>query len=112
MRLTVTIQKNDFPVIASRLASAADTLAEILATQIQAESILNTSRVDTGAMKSGWRIAPLGAGVWIVYNTQSYAIFHEAGTYKLPASPMLVPAVETVLGSLRGGGGQFWSLVL
>lgn len=110
--LTFEIVFNDFPDIADRLQPAADALAELTATRVQGEAIVNTVRVDTGAMKGGWRLAQIGAGVWIVYNTQFYAIFHEYGTRYLSASPMLEPAVEVVRGSLLSGGLQFWNLVL
>jgi HK97 gp10 family phage protein len=53
------------------------------------------SRVDTGAMKDGWqaRRAP-ASKTYEVFNPVRYTIFHEIGTYKMPAQPMLAPAVE------------------
>lgn len=106
--LSITVTKNDFGRIADRLGAAADNATRIAAHDIQAHSMANTTRVDTGAMKNGWMVDQLSPGVWIVWNTQFYAVFHELGTYKLAASPMLVPAVETVR---RSFGESFWAEV-
>lgn len=64
------------------------------ATQIQGTAERNTVRVDSSAMKNGWRVEQPGPLVRRIYNTQEYAIFHEWGTVKMSASPMLTPAVE------------------
>ena len=64
------------------------------ATEIQAAAIVNTKRVDTGAMKNGWRVESTEQFKRVIFNTQDYAIYHEMGTVHIPAMPMLVPAVE------------------
>jgi HK97 gp10 family phage protein len=74
------------------------------ATEIQASAAQNTVRVDTGAMKAGWRVNPPDAVVVGVpsaqasqpeiFNTQHYALYNELGTSRMSASPMLVPAME------------------
>ncbi len=64
------------------------------ATEIQARAIQNTVRVDTGAMKNGWRVTQEHPFQRTIFNTQSYAQFNEYGTVHMSATPMLTPAVE------------------
>jgi len=54
------------------------------------------SRVDTGTMRGGWESEPLGKFEGIVMNKVSYTIYHEYGTSKMPAQPMLRPSLEEV----------------
>jgi HK97 gp10 family phage protein len=52
------------------------------------------SRVDTGAMKSGWQTTIHGPFEAEVSNSVEHSIFNELGTESMPAQPMLTPAVE------------------
>lgn len=51
-------------------------------------------RVDTGQMMNGWTTTILGPFDGEVTNPVEYSIFHELGTERIPAHPMLAPAVE------------------
>lgn len=106
--ITVDVVYNDFERIAADLKPAAEAWAGDVAEQIRQTAQDNTVRIDTGDMEAGWEITALGDGVWLIYNTQFYAIFHEFGTIFIPASPMLVPAVE----AFRNNLPDFWSRVL
>ncbi len=82
------------------------------------------SRVDTGAMQSGWKIDSnagsagglSGAGnivkatdqaVWAIYNMtvnsygSTYTEYHEYGTDRFEAQPMLAPAVDYINANLE-----------
>lgn len=52
------------------------------------------SRVDTGNMRGGWQTKSLGPFDGMVVNLVSYAIYNEYGTSRMPAQPMLRPAIE------------------
>lgn len=64
------------------------------ATEIQAEATENTTRVDTGAMKNGWRVEQNAPYQRTIFNTQHYAIYWELGHRNFAPEPMLSPAVE------------------
>ncbi len=106
--IQVDVVFNDFHRIARDLQPAADAWAGEVAAQVRQGAEDNTVRVESGDMKDGWELVALGDGVWMVYNTQFYTIFHEFGTIFIPASPMLVPAVE----ALRNNLPSFWERVL
>lgn len=93
MSMRVDVVFNHFPHLAADLDSRVDRFARAVAFDVQARAIVNTTRVDTGAMKNGWRVQWIAEGVYMVYNEQFYAIYHEFGTYKMPAAPMLDPAL-------------------
>lgn len=55
------------------------------------------SRVLTGDMRSGWNRSRIGRGNqggWRIYNTVPYTVYHEFGTWKMSAQPMLGPAMD------------------
>jgi len=54
------------------------------------------SRVDTGAMKSGWQSEMTGDMTARISNDVEYTIYNEFGTYKMSAQPMLTPAMEMI----------------
>ena len=82
------------------LGARAERVLDSAAADVQAHATQNTRRVDTGAMKNGWRVARERPFERTIYNVQEYAIYHEMGTAHMSASPMLVPAVEVVRGNL------------
>lgn len=54
------------------------------------------SRVDTGQMRDGWKTRKAegeGGYAYEVYNEVPHVVFNEFGTTRLPAQPMLGPAV-------------------
>jgi HK97 gp10 family phage protein len=59
-------------------------------------AMANTTRVDTGTMRRGWHAQRVGRFAWRVGTNVFYAVFHEFGTTRLSAAPMLGPAVEAV----------------
>lgn len=74
------------------------------------------ARVDTGAMRDGIdaEVTTTGAGRrrMTLSGSVSYTLFHELGTSKLSAQPMLRPAIDQEAGRLSarikaalGGGG-------
>ena len=52
------------------------------------------SRVDTGNMRGGWQHRAQGSFEGAVFNLVSYTVHNEYGTSKMPAQPMLRPAIE------------------
>ncbi len=86
------------------LGARAERVLDLSAADVQANAVMNTRRVDTGAMKNGWRVAREQPMQRTIYNTQEYAIYHEMGTRRMSAAPMLVPAVERV----RPGLADAW----
>lgn len=52
------------------------------------------SRVDTGTMRGGWEVEQSSPFEGMVVNRVVYTIFHEYGTHKMAAQPMLRPSVE------------------
>ena len=52
-----------------------------------------TVRVDTGTMKNSWSARNVGYLEWVTGSFGcEYAIYHELGTSRFPASPMLYPS--------------------
>lgn len=82
------------------LRPRAEAILTSAAIDVQRRAILKTLRVDTGAMKAGWRWESSGTLRRVIYNTQEYALYHELGFHAhgtwVPAMPMLRPAVEEV----------------
>jgi hypothetical protein len=72
------------------------------ALEIEALATANTVRVETGTMRPGWVARRITDLLWRVSNPVFYAVFHEFGTSRLAASPMLGPAVEVVRAKRRG----------
>lgn len=54
------------------------------------------SRVDTGAMRSGWTFEMTGDLEGVNYNSVEYTPVHEYGSVTIPAQPMLHPAIDQV----------------
>jgi len=94
--INVQIVYNHFGKVAQELEQKAADVVAKSAIKIQAQARINTTRVDTGAMKGGYLIEDDGPGglAKIVYNTQEYHYFHELGTTRITPLPMLLPAAE------------------
>jgi hypothetical protein len=84
----------------AQLNARAEAILDRAAFNIQGCAIRNTVRVDTGAMRNGWRVEHSGAMERTIFNTQEYAIYNELGTRYMSATPMLYPAVEAERGYL------------
>lgn len=84
------------------LAKSTQGIASQAASELSAEVVRlakEKSRVDSGAMQAGWNRAKIGAGRkggYRIYNTVPYTVFNEFGTSKMPAQPMLGPALTEV----------------
>jgi len=61
------------------------------------------SRVDTGAMRSGWQATSISDLVWDVINPLEHAIYNEFGTRGMAAQPMARPAAVEVFPQLVAG---------
>jgi HK97 gp10 family phage protein len=105
---SVKLDTSKLDHLAAELKPRAERILTQSATAIQAMAIVNTVRVDTGAMKNGWRVAQETELQRTIYNTQNYAVFQELGTSKMSASPMLVPAVENYRQKLEAAWGALF----
>ena len=94
INISVKLDTAKLDRLASELGPRAENILQRGATEIQAAAIQNTVRVDTGAMKNGWRVEAPTQFTRVIFNTQNYAYFQEMGTSRMSASPMLTPAVE------------------
>lgn len=103
-----TIVYNHFPYLAGAMDRRAEKLARDAAEAVRDKAEQNTTRVQTGAMRGGWRVATLGFGLYAVYNTQWYAVFHEYGTTGIGAAPMLDPAIADVKSQFGMLAAGFW----
>lgn len=92
--ISITLDTHKLTLKQANVKARANDALDKSATAIVAAATQNTRRVDTGAMKNGWRWEESEPLQRIIWNRQEYAIFHELGTVHLSASPMLVPAVE------------------
>lgn len=88
------VVQNKIPGLVQKFPRESDLIAQKTAHDVQAGAIVRTVRVDTGAMKGGYRVEKIGPGVYKVYNSQHYQIYHELGTVFLSATPMLIPAAQ------------------
>lgn len=90
----VRVVYNDFPTLPRRVRRAVDRAAQRSADRIAAGAKRNTTRVETGAMRDGWKTELVGeTGARAVVNDVPHAIFHELGTVHISPAPMLGPAV-------------------
>lgn len=88
------VVQNKIPGLLAKFPRESDLIADKVAHDIEQGAMVRTTRVDTGAMKGGYKVEKLGPGRYKVYNTQGYQIFHELGTVFLTATPMLIPAAQ------------------
>ncbi len=92
--VTVRIVSNLIPKIAAELRPRASQVVRKTAQDIAAGAKNNTTRVDTGAMKSGFQVEQTGDLSAVVFNTQDYFVHQELGTEHISPSPMLIPAAH------------------
>ncbi len=90
----VRVESNKFDQIASSLKPKVDQIIRKTCADIIGAAIMRTLRVDTGAMKAGYRFERVEDLRYIVYNLMHYHIYHELGTVSIQAMPMLIPALE------------------
>ncbi len=88
MFFELRVVRNEFPRIAVELPILAERVASHAADEI-ARGAAARSRVDTGAMQAGWDVQGLR-----ISDPVYYTRFHEYGTVKMTAQPMLGPAME------------------
>lgn len=89
----VTFNIGPLEKLQASVKARAEVILWKVAGEIQAEAIKRTQRIDTGAMKSGWRVEKSAELQLTIYNTQEYAIYHELGTKRMSAMPMLSPGI-------------------
>lgn len=94
INISIKLDTSKLDGISAGLEQRAEGILQRGATEIQGAAIQNTTRIDTGAMKSGWRVLQQKRLQRTIFNVQEYAIYHEMGTVRMSATPMLVPAVE------------------
>jgi hypothetical protein len=80
------------PTVAPALQRKAEMIVAKTAFDVQRGAQVR-SRVDTGQMKSGWRVGGSGTEM-TVENSVRHTVFNEFGTRYKRAQPMIVPAVE------------------
>lgn len=90
----MTFETGRLDRIVARMSDKAERLIAAEAQDIARRAMTNTVRVDTGTMRRGWTAQRVDRFRWRVGNSVFYAPFHEFGTSRLSASPMLGPAVE------------------
>jgi HK97 gp10 family phage protein len=98
MGIELIVKVDRLPEIIAKLPEAVNQVLSKVALDIVAEAETR-SRVRTGAMRAGWQAEQESQLSWRVYNSVGYTIYNEFGTYKMPAAPMLTPAVEHQRGS-------------
>lgn len=117
--------KSKIPSFTTEMGKKLDQVIRSSAFALQQRAALHTLRVDTSAMRSGWSVVAHGVQdyatvsvkakalspkgkqfpaptewvkpleAWVV-NVMEYAIWHEFGTRKMSAEPMLGPALAEV----------------
>lgn len=92
--ISIRLDTRKLDKLLNELKPRADKILDAVSIAVQAQATMNTTRVDTGAMKGGWRWKRSGNLVRTVWNTQEYAYYHEFGTMRISAAPMLTPAIE------------------
>lgn len=97
--LSVTFRITD----SAELERAVSPLMARVAAEITADAAAR-SRVDTGRMRRGWQSKASGRGYYSVLNGTPYVSYHEFGTRKMSAQPMLGPAVAAARARYGGHG--------
>lgn len=110
MNLTVSVKVNTRNMARAKalVKQEGGRILDVACANITARATLKTVRVDTGAMKSGWRTRVTGPLAREVYNMQEYTIYHELGTVHMIPTPMLMPAV---IGEKEALGAAFKELL-
>lgn len=93
--LTVTVEKNDFAMLADRMVQRVGdaVIAAVNAIQALAQTIV---AVDTGNLKNSIHVEQKSRFIAYVLTMVMYAHFVEFGTVKMAAQPYMRPAVERV----------------
>lgn len=103
--IRLEVKKNEFEKIASELPVKAAAVVHETALEVSARTKASTP-VRTGKLQRGWYVRHEGAFRSRIANQTRYWPFVEFGTHKMPAHPMVTPAVEGLRASfiarLRG----------
>lgn len=94
MNVSVEVRSNLFGAILARFQAGGSTAVQETLTEIRDEAA-SRSRVATGAMQAGWTATMTGPAEGTVSNPVPYTSYNEYGTYKMPAQPMLAPAIDS-----------------
>ncbi len=89
---SVKLVFNHLPALANRLPAKAGKVVQESLDRV-VEGAKQRSRVDTGAMKEGWRKETAGGLSGTVTNDTPETIFNEFGTSHMAAQPMLGPSI-------------------
>jgi HK97 gp10 family phage protein len=92
--ITVRVNKNSFPAIAKNLPVKGRVVTQRRGDQM-VDIARNHSRVDTGAMRDGWKWTESNTGGRL-HNEVEHTSFNEYGTRYMSAQPMARPAAEQV----------------
>lgn len=92
-RVSVRIHRNRLPEIARILPEAAGAIVHKHGAAM-VDTAKQRSRVDTGAMRDGWRWERLGQAEGRLTNDVAHTIYNERGTRFMTAQPMALPAFE------------------
>lgn len=85
---------NDWAAIGAKAATRVALAVQLTSVAVVQRATVNTTRIDTSDMKNGWESAMRGVYEARITNSQNYTIFHEYGTARFGAAPMLTPALE------------------
>lgn len=102
LRMDVRLSKDKLENLkASTLGLAFRAIGEVTGEAVRIAK--DNSRVDTGAMQTGWtrrRVGEGGKAGYRILNSVPYTVYNEFGTYKMSAQPMLGPAMDYVVQEL------------
>ena len=92
--IRVQVKRNQFGTIAARLGPAVAAHVQATGERVAQGAAQRSRRGATGDLAGGWEAKPVGAYRCDVVNGTFYWRFHEYGTRKMAAHPMVHPAVE------------------
>lgn len=88
------VQFNRIPKLKAALKVAMPRELSVAATEITQDAKSASPKGPTGNLQSGWDWRWEGPRKVVVYNDVHYSLFHEYGTAKMGATPMLRPATD------------------
>ena len=95
MKVSVKITRNKLPAIARQLPVAANQIVQARGAQM-VPIAKERSRVDTGAMRDGWRWERTGHASGQLVNDVPYTVYNELGWVGKAAQPMAGPAAAQI----------------
>lgn len=103
VKVTVTVKRDEFPRLRSRLPAVFDRELGQAAAAIQAGAVARNRAhglIDTSNMIENWAHDRIREQLWAAYTPVLYAIYWELGHRSHAPRPMLVPAANEALGRL------------